>query len=43
MEPPTHAYTKRRLVFEVVKAALAKGFPPEKIAKLAPAEQVDFR
>ncbi|HBY59138.1 MAG TPA: hypothetical protein DEH78_04910 [Solibacterales bacterium] len=28
--------TKRRLVFEVVKAALAKGFPPEQIAELVP-------
>ena len=28
--------TKRRLVFEVVKAALAKGFPPEQIAALVP-------
>ena len=27
---------KRRLVFEVVKAALAKGFPPEQIATLVP-------
>jgi len=28
--------TKRRLVFEVVKAALDKGFPPEQIASLVP-------
>lgn len=28
--------TKRRLVFEVVKAALAKGFSPEQIAALVP-------
>ena len=30
--------TKRRLVFEVVKAALAKGFPPEQIAVSGPSE-----
>jgi len=28
--------TKRRLVFEVVKAAIAQGFPPEQIAALVP-------
>jgi hypothetical protein len=28
--------TKRRLVFEVVKAALAKGLPPEQIASMVP-------
>jgi len=33
----THAHLpKRRLVFEVVKAALAKGLPPEQIAALVP-------
>jgi hypothetical protein len=28
--------TKRRLVFEVMKAALSKGFPPEQIASMVP-------
>ena len=37
MDGNTYSHlTKRRLVFEVVKAALAKGFPPEQIANLVP-------